>query len=109
MNRPRVRMDPAADADIDECFAYIAADNLSAAERFTNATQDALDKLAAMPGMGRIREFSNPRLQGLRSWPIRGFGNYLIFYRPIADGIEVLRILHGARDIDALFDDLAGK
>jgi toxin ParE1/3/4 len=30
-------------------------------------------------------------------------GNYLIFYRPLADGIEIVRVLHGARDIDSLF------
>jgi len=106
MTRGNVRMDPAADLDVDECFAYIAADNLDAAIRFLDAIEDALDKLARMPGMGRIRDFADPRLAGLRSWPIKGFKNYLIFYRPILDGIEVLRILHGARDIDAIFDDV---
>ena len=38
---------------------------------------------------------------GLRSLPL---GNYIIFYRPIDDGIEVVRILHGARDLPPLFE-----
>jgi toxin ParE1/3/4 len=56
-----------------------------------------------MPGMGALREFSNPRYTGLRSWPITGFERILIFYRPTADGIEVLRILHGARNLERFF------
>jgi toxin ParE1/3/4 len=56
-----------------------------------------------MPGMGAMREFSNPAHKGIRSWPITDFENYLIFYRPIDDGIEVVPILHGARDIDQIF------
>jgi toxin ParE1/3/4 len=105
MSRAIVRVSPAADADINECFDYIAVDKLDPAERFLKAAQEAMNKLAGMPGMGRLREFPNPRLEGLRSWPIRGFENYLVFYRPITDAIEVLRILHGARDIDAIFDE----
>jgi toxin ParE1/3/4 len=34
---------------------------------------------------------------------LRHFMNYLIFYRPIGGGIDVLRVLHGARDIDRIF------
>lgn len=55
--------------------------------------------------MGALRQFTNSRLDGVRSWPIRHFMNYLIFYRPIDGGVEVLRILHGARDIERIFRD----
>jgi toxin ParE1/3/4 len=50
--------------------------------------------------MGEPRESANPRLASLRVWPIVGFPNHLIFYRPIDGGIEVIRVLHGARDVD---------
>ena len=53
--------------------------------------------------MGSPREFQNSHLIGIRQWRVSGFENYLIFYRPIEDGIEVLRVLHGARDIEGLF------
>ena len=61
--------------------------------------------LAATPGLGRLRKFRSPRLKGIRSWLVSGFDNYLIFYRAIPEGIEVLHVYHGARDIEALFGD----
>jgi toxin ParE1/3/4 len=57
------------------------------------AFERQLAMLAAMPGSGR----KEPKLApNLRSFPV---GNYLLFYRPIADGIALVRVLHGARDI----------
>ena len=56
-----------------------------------------------MPGMGVSREYGNPRLKGMRMWPVPGFKNYLIFYRATETELEVLRVLHGARDIESLF------
>lgn len=61
--------------------------------------------LLSTPRAGRIREFRAPRAHGVRSWVVRGFENYLILYRPQAEGIEVIRFLHGARDIPSLLDD----
>jgi toxin ParE1/3/4 len=49
--------------------------------------------LSRHPLLGRSRTDLHP---GLRSFP---FGRYVIFYRPLDDGIEVVRVLHGARDI----------
>jgi len=40
---------------------------------------------------------------GLRAWPIDGFRNHLVFYRPTDEGVDIVRVLHGARDIEALF------
>ena len=50
--------------------------------------------------MGERHESPHPRFAGLRVWRIQGFPNHLIFYRPIDGGIEVVRVLHAARDID---------
>jgi len=47
---------------------------------------------------GRSRFDLSPELRG---FPV---GNYLVFYRPASDGIEIIRVLHGARDIPELFD-----
>jgi toxin ParE1/3/4 len=38
-------------------------------------------------------------------WRVRGFAKHLIFYRPIEDGIEVIRILHASRDLAAVLDE----
>ena len=89
---------------MDDIANYIARDNLNAGKRFYDAVYADIEKLGAMPGMGALREVRNPDLQGLRSWPISGFRNYLIFYRPIDGGIEVMHILHGARDFQEIIE-----
>ena len=95
--------------DLLEHFVYIGERNFSAAERFHAAAEEACKRLADMPGMGRLREFHKPELRDVRSCPIRGFENYLIFYRPTTTGIHVLRVLHGARDIDRVFEEVPDK
>lgn len=45
------------------------------------------------------RDFTTPGLEGIRSWVVKGFENYIVFYREIPGAIEVLRVLHGARDV----------
>ena len=37
----------------------------------------------------------------LRFWPIKRYRNYLVMYRPLDDGVEIIRVLHGARDLAA--------
>jgi toxin ParE1/3/4 len=93
---------PRADRDLDEHAAFIARDNLDASRRFYDAAAQAFEQLAMMPEMGSPRIFRNPALADLRLWRIPGFERHLIFYRPIQDGIEVIRVLHAARDIDGI-------
>ena len=100
----KVKRSPRARLDLVEIATHIADSNVDASDRFLAAAKAASEKLAAVPGTGRLRGFKNPALSDLRSWPIRGFRNYLIFYRPTRDGIEVVRVLHGARDIDQIFE-----
>lgn len=54
-----------------------------------------------MPRAGSLKLFDAPEFAGVRSWPVEGFPNHLIFYLPLADGIDVLAVMHGARDIEA--------
>ena len=91
--------------ELTAIWEFIAFDNLDAADRFLDAAQSTFQQLAEMPGMGRTRPFPQSVLKNLRSFRIRDFDNYLIFYRPIADGIEVFHVLHGARDLEAFFAD----
>ncbi len=55
-----------------------------------------------MPALGVARRFENPRLEGLRMFSVLGFRRHLVFYRPTAAGVEVVRVLHGARDISSI-------
>jgi toxin ParE1/3/4 len=64
-----------------------------------------VNDLSVMPEMGTIQHFLNPRFAGIRRWRIRSFEKYLIFYRPLEDGIEVVRVIHAARDIESIFED----
>lgn len=86
--------------DLLDYALYIAVDQPAAAARFLRAAEDAFAKLASMPEMGALYGFTDARFVDLRFWPLRGFENYLVFYRPLPDGIEVVRVLHGARDLE---------
>ncbi len=54
-----------------------------------------------MPEAGPPRASSDPRLAGLRAWPIKGFDDFRIYYLVGAEGVIVVRVLHGKRDIEA--------
>ena len=94
----RYRLTEQARADLDEIWLYIAEDNIPAADRFFDTLHERFVLLAGQPFLGRARPELAPNL---RSLPV---GNYVMLYRPIDDGIEVVRVLHGARDIDAMFE-----
>ena len=87
-----------ADQDLFDISLYLARmGSIETAERFIDAINSKFPLLADNPGMGRAREELAP---GVRSFPE---GKYVIFYRAISDGILILRVLHGSRDVDSLF------
>jgi toxin ParE1/3/4 len=90
--------------DLLQNFVYLAERDVAVARRFSAAVREASKHLAAWPGSGARRDWGRPELADLRTWPIKGFANYLIIYRPIDTGVELVRPVHGARDIDYLFD-----
>jgi len=96
----RITFSEFVEDELDAIWQFIALDNLEAADRFIDAVDDTLQGLARMPGMGRKRDFSQRRLKDLRSFRVKGFENYLVFYGPTFDGIEVFHIIHGARNLD---------
>jgi toxin ParE1/3/4 len=93
------------DADLLEISGYISQDNPSAANDVIDATFSTFEMLADSPGMGRLRIFMDGRLKKIRSFPVSGFSNYLIFYREAANGIEIVRVVHGARDLEKFFEE----
>ena len=95
---PRVLKRPEAESDLDEIWWYIAQDSPDNADRFLDRLQERCRALADFPQIGTRRDDLKT---GLRSHPC---GHYLIFYFPLEDGIDVVRVLHGARDLEALFD-----
>ena len=87
-----------ASRDLEEVKDYISQDNPDAAVRLILLIREKCTLLAKQPGIGRDR---SDILSGLRGFPV---GNYFIFYQSTNDGIAVVRVLHGARDIPELFD-----
>lgn len=96
---------PQARADLLQLANYIARDSLDAALRFLDAAEGAFQLLAQMPEIGTACSFRSPQADGIRVWSIQGFENYLVFYRPTDAGINVVRVIHGARDVESLFAD----
>lgn len=88
----------AARIDLDDIWFYIATDSLSNADRFLDRLVEvATGTLAVAPLSGREHEELG---DGLRSLPVE---SYLIFYRVRYGAVEVLRIIHGARDLGTIF------
>ncbi len=93
---------PRSVLDILEVYGFIGEDSVDAADRFLDALDKALELLAAQPKLGQEHPVRHRDLRGLRHWPITGFENYLIFYLPLSDGIELVRVLHGMRDVRSI-------
>jgi toxin ParE1/3/4 len=88
----RIIRRPKAEQDLGEIYDWIADSSISSADRYIERIISTIGKLADMPNIGSHRL---PTYPDIRSFPI---GNHLIFYRPIPDGIEVVRVIHGAKD-----------
>ena len=82
--------------DLREIGLRIAEGNADAAEHFLTATQDSFELIRRHPRIGRLRSFS---VVGVRSWVIPDFQRYLIFYLPTGTEVQILAVLHGARDL----------
>jgi toxin ParE1/3/4 len=93
---PRVRLRPRAITDLEEIGDFIASDNPAAAASFIAEIMRCCELLAATPMIGRDRAALHPNI---RSFSV---GRYVVFYNPFAAGIEVVRVLHGARDVQSL-------
>jgi toxin ParE1/3/4 len=91
------RISPRASEDLTEIWSYIADDSLANADSFIDKLYETMQVLSRQPGSGRHREEIAP---GIQSFP---FGRYIIFYRAVTGGIEIVRVLHGARDIENIF------
>ena len=90
---------PRANADLGEIWMFVAADNPAQADDFIDLIDEKFQNLSRQPGLGRRRE---ELAAGLRSFPV---GRYVIFYLQVQDCLRIVRVLHGARDVDAVFAD----
>jgi toxin ParE1/3/4 len=104
----KINKRPIVIQDLIEQATYIAEDNLDASDRFLRAAEKTFNFLGTMPAIGRLSGFTHSGLVDIRQYAIKGFKSFLVFYRVTDDGVDVLRVLHGSRDVEALLegDDL---
>jgi plasmid stabilization system protein ParE len=87
-------LSPEALQDLQDIWDFIAFDNTSAADKLEDELFDAFEKLVKRPQMGHFR----PALPDFKArfWPVRSF---LIVYRESSTVLEIVAVLHGARDV----------
>ena len=92
--KSRLRRTALAEEDLIDIWAYIARDNVSAADRLLDLLEEKSHALALKPQMGRARD---DIAAGVRHLPV---GKYLILYRIVEGGVEVVRYIHGMRRLE---------
>ena len=96
---------PAARDDILRQYRYLLVqeDNPEVAQRFLAAVQAAVSKICQRPSIGAPKLIENPKLVGLRPWPVAGFTS--IYYLVAGNNLRVIRVLHGKRDINPMLEN----
>jgi toxin ParE1/3/4 len=98
----RARLRRAAVADAEVILDHLAGTSPGAALRFAAALEEAIRRLEWHPRIGHPVGSRIPVLRGLRTWPVPGFPSVLLLHVPAPGGVVVLRVVHGARDLEAL-------
>ena len=96
MSRPT--FSPSARRDLHAIFDHIAADNPRVALDFVERIEESCQRLAEFPEMGSLREDLAPALRAF------AVGKYVVLYRPANSGVDIVRVIHGARDLPSALD-----
>jgi toxin ParE1/3/4 len=105
MSRAVIKL-PQAEADLIGCYAYLGENaTIETADRFLDAAERTLAILAKSPGIGAGYKSAKRELSGIRSLPVSKFKKYVLFYNTFDDRSELVRVLHGARDIRRILGD----
>ena len=101
--RSHYTIKPRADCDIEDYADYLARNaSLDVALRFLAAADETFSLLASQPNIGWHARLRTPALGTLRMFRVAGFERMLILYRPLEDGVDILRIVRGHRRLRAL-------
>jgi len=94
-----------AQHDITEIADYYAHDSIDLALRFLDELERALVFLLDWPGAGGLAGFLAPNNADVRLYPLNVFDQIVVYYRILPEGLEVVHVIHGARDRDAIFGE----
>jgi plasmid stabilization system protein ParE len=89
-------LSPEADQDLDDIWEYIAHDDIDAADRWDSKLRESFALLAQNPHIGHTRQDLTP--YGVLFWPV---GKYLILYRSLREGIDIVAVTQGTRNISS--------
>ena len=88
----------AAQRDLTQHFVWLAENaSTDLARRFLHAAEKSFHDLAEMPRIGPLKMHEG-KFAGVRMWHIAGFENFLIFYRPLKNGVAIERVFHAKQD-----------
>ena len=96
---PSYELSPEALNDLQLVRDFIALDNTEAAERVIDQFFETFEHLAAWPKTGHVR--TDLTSKNVRFWPV---GSYLVVYRDHSDGVQIVAVLHGSRDVPSVLD-----
>jgi toxin ParE1/3/4 len=105
MNR-RILIHEDATLDLHEHSNYLAQNSRDNALHFFDAARQTFAALARMPGMGQRYESAEEDIVNIRKWSVKGFRQYIIFYRYDDEIIEILRIVYATRDLTPILRNL---
>lgn len=103
MNLSKIIYRQKALEDIAEIVQYLAMDNPNVAKLFRERLEETTTAIAQMPEIGSQRHFKHPDLANVRFVPMKHFKKHLIFYHVCDNSLHIIRIVHGARNLPALF------
>jgi toxin ParE1/3/4 len=102
---PEVIISPEADRELDDQADYYDRRRTpETADRWYNQARATFRFLAQNPEIGTMWPVPHRRhrLAGVRTWPVDGFDKFIVFYRPVEGGVEILHVLRGTRDLGRL-------
>jgi toxin ParE1/3/4 len=94
----RCSIAPSAIRDLDSISSYFFGRNIEAGEQLLQEFTKKCKNLAAFPAMGKSYSLVRVDLRGL---PLKG---YIILYRLIGDGVEIVRAVSARQDLEGLFE-----
>jgi toxin ParE1/3/4 len=95
---------PSADDDIRQFVWYVVQDLSDIARRFRHAVELCIESVLTRPQAGVPKYVRNPTLIGLRTWLVKGFDEFRIYYLLREDALIIVRVLHNKRDVGSILE-----
>lgn len=103
MSESRYVVRPRADQDLDDqAYYYATVARAELGHRFLVSAHETFALLATQPRMGWHSQLRHAQMRELRVFRVNGFERILVLYIPMVDGVEILRVVHGSRNLRAL-------